>query len=83
MGSAVAGRAARDVVSAVFVRTALRVVALYCVGDVQASESLKTRPGSMSESSALARYALFRDLLGGSEDCREALRPLGGVLEKS
>ena len=61
VGSAAAGRAARDVVSALFVRVALRVVAVDCVDDVQASESLKTRPGSMSESPALESYGISRD----------------------
>ena len=42
-------------------RIALRVVALDCVDDFQESESLKTRPGSMSESSPLESYAIFRD----------------------
>ena len=61
MGStAGGGRAARDVVSALFVRIALRVVVVDCVDDVQASESLKTRPGSMSESSPLESYDVFR-----------------------
>ena len=61
MGSAVAGRAARDVVSALSVRVALRVVAVLCVDDMQGTESFKTRPGSMSESSPLESYDIFRD----------------------
>jgi len=43
----------------IFVRTALRIVAVAWLGDVQASESLKTRPGSMSESSPLESYEIF------------------------
>ena len=35
------------------VRVALHAVAVVCVDDLQESESLKTRPGSMSESSPL------------------------------
>ena len=34
---------------------------MFCVDDLQESESFKTRPGSMSESSALESYANFRD----------------------
>jgi len=60
-GSTAADRAARDVVSALFVRVALRVVVVDCVDDVQGTESLKTRPGSMSESSPLESYDIFRD----------------------
>ncbi len=60
-GSAAAGRAACGVVSALSVRVALRVVAVLCVDDMQGTESLKTRQGSMSESSALESYANFRD----------------------
>jgi len=60
-GRAAGGRAARDVVSALFVRTALRIVAVAWLGDVHASESLKTRPGSMSESSPLESYEIFRE----------------------
>ena len=61
VGSAAAGRAARDVVSALFVRTALRIAVVDWLDDVQTSESLKTRPGSMSESSPLESYDIFRD----------------------
>ena len=61
MGSAVAGRAARVVVFALNVRGALRVVAVLCVDDLQGTESFKTRPGSMSESSPLESYDIFRD----------------------
>ncbi len=63
VGSAAADRAARDVVSALFVRIALRVVVVDCVDDVQGPESLKTRPGSMSESSPLESYDIFRDFV--------------------
>ena len=76
-GSTAAGRAARDVVSALFVRIALRVVAVDCVDDVQASESLKTRPGSMSESSPLESYDIFRDFV---HFCgRSSREPEGGL----
>jgi hypothetical protein len=46
------------------VRVALRVVAAVCVGDVHGTESFKTRPGSMSESSPLESYDVFRDFQG-------------------
>ena len=59
VGSAAAGRAARDVVSALSVRVALRVGAAVCVDDLQGTESFKTRPGSMSESSPLESYGSF------------------------
>ena len=72
-GRAAGGRAARDVVSALFVRTALRIVAVAWLGDVQASESLKTRPGSMSESSPLESYEIFRDF-----ECWAKSRGAGG-----
>ena len=61
-GSAAAGRAARDVVSALFVRVALACRSVSCVDVLQESESFKTRPGSMSDSPALARYDDFSDL---------------------
>ena len=61
MGSAAAGRAARVVLFAFVVVNALRVVVVDCVDDLQGIESFKTRPGSMSESSALGRYDIFRD----------------------
>ena len=81
MGWAAQWRAPARVVLFVFVVVnALRVVVVGCVDDLHGTESLKTRPGSMSESPALARYGDSRGLLGDSEDCREALRPLGNGL---
>ena len=56
MGSAAAGRAARVVLFVLVVVNALRVVVVDCVDDLQGIESLKTRPGSMSESSPLESY---------------------------
>ena len=52
-GSTAAGRAARVVVFVFVVVIALRVAVVDCVDDLQGIESLKTRPGSMSESSLL------------------------------
>ena len=40
--------------------TTLLIVAVLCVDVLQASESFKTRPGSMSESSPLESYDVFR-----------------------
>ncbi len=60
-GSTAADRAARVMVFVCFAVNVLRVVVARRVGDVQRCESFKTRPGSMSESSALESYATFRD----------------------
>ena len=51
--------------------TTLLIVAVLCVDVLQASESLKTRPGSMSESSPLESYDIFRDFVhrGGFLRC--------------
>ena len=62
-GSAAAGRAARVVLFVFVVVNALRVVVVDCVDDLQGIESFKTRPGSMSESSPLESYAIFRDFV--------------------
>ena len=61
VGSAAAGRAARVVLFVFVVVNALRVVVVDCVDGLQGIESLKTRPGSMSESSPLESYDIFRD----------------------
>ena len=50
-----------DVLFVFVVVIALRAVVVRCVDDLQGIESFKTRPGSMSESSALGRYDIFRD----------------------
>ena len=51
----------RMIVFALNGRVASRVVAVLCVDDLQGTESFKTRPGSMSESSPLESYDIFRD----------------------
>ena len=61
VGSAAAARAARVVLFVFVMVIALRVVVVRCVDDLQGIESLKTRPGSMSESSPLESYDIFRD----------------------
>ena len=55
------GRAGRDVAHTGFVRAVPRIVAVARLGDVQAAESEKKHPGSMSESSMLESYDIFRD----------------------
>ena len=61
-GSTAAGRAAGVVLFVFVMVIALRAVVVRCVDDLQDIESLKTRPGSMSDSPALARYDDFSDL---------------------
>ena len=60
-GSAAADRAACVVVVVFVCRYCVAVVVVRCVGDLECIESLKTRPGSMSESSPLESYDLFCD----------------------
>ena len=50
-----------DVLFVFVVVIALRAVVVRCVDDLECIESLKTRPGSMSESSPLESYDIFRD----------------------
>ena len=63
VGSAAAGRAARVVLFVFVVVIALRAVVVRCVDDLECIASLKTRPGSMSESSLLESYDIFRDFV--------------------
>ena len=44
-----------------FMRIALRVAVVDCMDELRETESFKTRPGSMSESSPLESYDIFRD----------------------
>ena len=67
VGSAAAGRVGRVVVFALVVRVALLVVPVLCVDALQESESLKTRPGSMSESPPLESYDSFREMQASEE----------------
>ena len=60
-GRAAGGRVTRVVAFVLVVRVALLVVALLCVDVLQGSESLKTRPGSMSESPPLESSDIFSD----------------------
>ena len=68
VGSAAAGRAPAVCSSCLFVVIALRAVVVRCVDDLECNESLNTRPGSMSESSPLESYDIFRvfEVLGRS-----------------
>ena len=51
----------RMIVFALNGRVASRGVAVLCVDDLQGTESLKTRPWTVSESSPLESYDIFRD----------------------
>ena len=66
----------RMIVFALNGRVASRGVAVLCVDDLQGTESFKTRPGSMSESSPLESYdvkcATFAKLCGGAYEPRSA-----------
>ena len=44
-----------------FMRIALRVAVVDCMDELRETESFKTRPGSMSESSPLESYDIFSD----------------------
>ena len=65
----------RMIVFALNGRVASRGVAVLCVDDLQGTESFKTRPGSMSESSPLESYdvkcATFAKLCGGAYVSRQ------------
>ena len=75
MGSAAAGRAARVVLFAFVVVNALRVIAVVCVDGLQGTASFPTPFRSVSESSALESYGIFRDcaqlLRGGGRKTRK------------
>ena len=60
MGSTAAGRVVHMVVFVLNARVALHAVAVVCVDDLQGTESFTTPFRSVSESSALESYGIFR-----------------------